>query len=261
MQKIINLMVDVTGFATTSRFLDVGSGIGKPNLHVAQYPGVEFSCGIEMEHTRWSLGMTCLNACLDSAATQQEKEEEKKTKKKKTANNLLLQGNTMFLHNNICEAKTFDPFTHVYMFSIGFPPPLWTKLSEMWNSSGSSSELEGSRNCEYLICYHGPKAIIEDYEFDVTLLAQMPTSMHGSKEGHMGYIYKRKQKSAPARDHKPRFRGQKQRTSSRRVVKCDPLFQHSWDLVQKGFNPLRDHVCQKVQETLSGGRRTRRSTQ
>merc|ERR1711935_355086 len=162
----------------------------------------ELSCGVEMEHSRWFLGMTCLKSVLDAAQVQQQQN-------KPMDDESSIRGNCMFLHNNILEAKTFDPFTHVYMFSIGFPPPLWTKLSEMWNSSGSSSELEGSRNCEYLICYHGPKAIIEDYEFDVTLLAQMPTSMHGSKEGHMGYIYKRKPKSIHARDRKPRASGEK----------------------------------------------------
>jgi hypothetical protein len=134
----------------------------------------------------------------------------------------------------------------------------------MWNTSSSStapSEPEGTRNCEYLICYHGPKAIIEDYEFNVELLAQMPTSMHGSKEGHMGYIYKRKnKKSAAGKSRKSKDSGEKQRASSRRAVKCDPLFQHSFDLVQQGLDPLHEHVSQQLEESLGGGRRTRRST-
>ena len=65
MQQVIDLMIETTCFSSSSRFIDVGSGIGKANLHVAQYPGVEFSCGIELDHTRWSMGMHCLNACLD----------------------------------------------------------------------------------------------------------------------------------------------------------------------------------------------------
>jgi hypothetical protein len=112
MQKMIDLMMEHTGFDSSSRFIDVGSGIGKPNLHVAQYPGVTFSCGVEMEHTRWSLGMTCLKAILDQAVAdgrdgiKQGVEEQ-------------IQGNCVFLHSNILEAKVFNPFTHVYMFSIG----------------------------------------------------------------------------------------------------------------------------------------------
>merc|ERR1712194_78661 len=197
---MVDLMEEHTGFSSSTRFIDVGSGIGKPNLHVAQYPGVEFSCGVEMEHNRWSLGMTCLKACLNAAVLEREEVSSKESK------NHLLQGNTMFMHNNILEAKTFDPFTHVYMFSIGFPPELWDALSKMWNRSDSGS-------CEYLICYSGPKDIIGYYEFDVELIVQTPTSMHGSKESHMGYIYRR----TTAKKHK-------KKTTLNRNVACDPLF-------------------------------------
>ncbi|KAL3931414.1 MAG: hypothetical protein SGARI_004214, partial [Bacillariaceae sp.] len=157
MQKMINRMMETTGFSSKSRFIDVGSGIGKPNLHVAQYPGVAFSCGVEMEHTRWSLGMTCLKACLDKAVEQrQDNSLSQSTDDDDDDDASLIQGNTVFLHKNITEAKTFDPFTHVYMFSIGFPPDLWLNLSEQWNNSDPDA-------CKYLICYHGPKDIIDCY--------------------------------------------------------------------------------------------------
>jgi hypothetical protein len=109
MQKMINLMMTHTNLNSQSRFIDVGSGIGKPNLHVAQYPGVEFSCGVEMEQVRWSLGMTCLQAILNAAATQPANLPDEEA----------IQCRCIFLHRNIKEARTFDPFTHVYMFSIG----------------------------------------------------------------------------------------------------------------------------------------------
>uniref|UniRef100_A0A7S4AKE0 DOT1 domain-containing protein n=1 Tax=Pseudo-nitzschia australis TaxID=44445 RepID=A0A7S4AKE0_9STRA len=238
MQKMIDLMVKNTDFSSSSRFIDVGSGIGKPNLHVAQYPGVEFSCGVEMEHNRWSLGMSCLKACLN-AATQ---EREQSTMINEIS---LLQGNTMFLHNNILEAKTFDPFTHVYMFSIGFPPELWIQLSNMWNASDAG-------DCQHLICYAGPKDVIESYEFDVELLTQMPTSMHGSKESHMGYIYRRMTKKKGSK------RGGKAPKTS---VPCDPLFRPSYNLVQKGLKQLESEVDRQVEEEMGGSRRTRGSRQ
>lgn len=240
MQKMVDLMVKHTGFSSSSRFIDVGSGIGKPNLHVAQYPGVEFSCGVEMEHSRWTLGMTCLKACLNAAVREREQ-----LTTKKDNNNSLLQGNTVFLHNNILEAKTFDPFTHVYMFSIGFPPHLWIELSKMWNRSDAGS-------CQYLICYAGPKNIIDCYEFDVELLAQTPTSMHGSKEGHMGYIYRRTgiQKGSKAKG-----------TTSKRTVVCDPLFKPSYELVKRGLKELERDVDRQVKEEMGGSQRTTRSRQ
>ena len=112
----------------------------------------------------------------------------------------------------------------------GFPPPLWEKLSEMYNKSQS----------EYLICYHGPRNIIDKYEFNVELIAQMTTSMHGSKEGHMGYIYKR---TKPARKSKSN--------------PCDKLFQQSWKLVQSGLSPLHKDVTDQVEKTMGTGRKTR----
>ena len=229
MQKMVDQMVQHTGFSSSSRFIDVGSGIGKPNLHVAQYPGVEFSCGVEMQHNRWSLRMSCLKACLNAAAVQDGERQETAS----TTNNSLLQGNTMFLHNNILEAKTFDPFTHVYMFSIGFPPDLWIELSNMWNRSDSGS-------CQYLICYSGPRNIIDCYEFDVELLLKIPsTSMHGSTESHMGYIYSRTTKN----------------------VACDPLFKPSYQLVKSGLKELEKEVDRQVKVERGGSQRTTRSRQ
>ncbi len=222
MQKMINLMVKHCGLNTESRFIDVGSGIGKPNFHVAQYPGVSFSCGIEVEQTRWALGMTCLKAILDVSMEQQGKDSFTGTTG--------VRGNTVFLHKDITEAQTFDPFTHVYMFSIGFPPPLWLKLSDMWNRS----------EAPYLICYHGPKDIIHSYEFDVELIAQTQTSMHGSKEGHMGYIYKR----IPI-------------VTKMNPNACDPLFASSWELVKGGLPLLYRDVVKQVQEMMGRRRITR----
>jgi hypothetical protein len=111
MQKMINLMKEHTGFSAESRFIDVGSGIGKPNLHVVQDPGVCFSYGIEVETARWLLGMTCLKGMLEAAVVD-------------TQSTLLIEAERikhkcMFEEGDIRQARIFDPFTHVYMFSIG----------------------------------------------------------------------------------------------------------------------------------------------
>jgi hypothetical protein len=55
MHKIVNYLVDECNLSTDSRFIDVGSGLGKPNFHVAQYPGVRISIGIELEKIRWEV--------------------------------------------------------------------------------------------------------------------------------------------------------------------------------------------------------------
>ena len=53
MQKVVDLMVAQCALNNQSRFIDVGSGLGKPNFHVAQDPAVRLSLGVELEHIRW----------------------------------------------------------------------------------------------------------------------------------------------------------------------------------------------------------------
>jgi hypothetical protein len=50
MQKMTNVMIEYTNLSKDSQFIDGGCRFGKPNLHMAQYPGVDVSYGIKMEH-------------------------------------------------------------------------------------------------------------------------------------------------------------------------------------------------------------------
>ena len=107
---------------------------------------------------------------------------------------------------------------------------LWIALAKIWNRSSSP----------YLICYHGPKDIIDTYEFDVELIAQKQTSMHGSKEGHMGYIYKRKSNRAFDQEA------------------CDPAFEGAFAKAkQLSVAELRANVEQEVDRLHGTGPSTR----
>jgi hypothetical protein len=55
MQNVIAFLVAECSFDIYSRFIDVGAGRGKPNLHVAQDPGVRLSIGIELMEIRWKV--------------------------------------------------------------------------------------------------------------------------------------------------------------------------------------------------------------
>lgn len=55
MQRVINLLVDKCEMSSRSRFIDVGSGLGKPNFHAAQSPAVRLSIGVELEDIRWQV--------------------------------------------------------------------------------------------------------------------------------------------------------------------------------------------------------------
>jgi len=220
MQKMTNFMIEHTGLSKDSRFIDVGCGLAKPNLHVAQYPGVDFSYGIEMEHVRWMLGMANLYQVLEAAKRDEVdgKEEE-------------IGHSCYFAHGDITDANHFDPFTHVYMFDIGFPPRLFLQLAEMWNTSQS----------EFLICYHAPRLMIDRYGFNVELIVQTPTSMHGSAEGHTGYIYRRSE------DCKVSSKACKTKTFG---VPCDPLFSKAWKTCRAGLDAVREHTAEEVEKHM-----------
>lgn len=121
--------------------------------------------------------------------------------------------------------------THLFfpLNNIRFPPRLWEHLAVMFNRSSSP----------YLICYHSPSDIIERYGFSVKLVVQAPTSMHGSSEGHMGYIYVRN--------------GKKDAVSNR----CDPVFKDAWEAVKGGIDELNQTLENQMNQKCNNGRLTR----
>lgn len=106
----------------------------------------------------------------------------------------------------------------------------------MWNRSLSP----------YLLCYSGPKNIIDCYEFDVELVTQTSTSMHGSKEGHMAYLYRRP-------------KGSETIESESRQPKCDELFVEPWKLVNLGLDKLKEEVDAQLDKKMVSGTSTRAS--
>ena len=64
MQRIVETLKTHCQFGAEHSFIDVGSGLGKPNVHAAQDPGAIMSYGLELEELRWQLGMVNLKALL-----------------------------------------------------------------------------------------------------------------------------------------------------------------------------------------------------
>jgi hypothetical protein len=73
--------------------------------------------------------------------------------------------------------------------------------------------------------------------------------MHGSSEGHSGYIYKRTQPSC-------RNSG-RAATRMNTTTLCDPIFHDAYELVKSGFEPLYKAISDRVQKELYGSRATR----
>uniref|UniRef100_A0AAV1V5F3 DOT1 domain-containing protein n=1 Tax=Peronospora matthiolae TaxID=2874970 RepID=A0AAV1V5F3_9STRA len=162
-QRVVDYLKDHCELSEASCFVDVGSGLGKPNFHVSVDPGVQVSYGIELEELRWHLSLHNLRSVL-SLDSQRHK-----------------PLSTVFTAGDITHAHTFEPFSHVYTFDVGFPPDVMDKMAEMFNRSSA----------KYFVSFHSPRKVVETYGFSVTNIGRVATSMAGSSEGHQCYFYRR----------------------------------------------------------------------
>ena len=146
MQHVINFLKEHCEFNKSSRFIDIGSGLGKPTIHVTLDPGVRLSVGIEVQKDRYE--MSIQNGCAILA-----------TLKDSAAESL----NFAFVNEDVNNAYTLDPFTHVYSFDVGMPPETLKAIAWQFNNSYSA---------KYLACYHPPSLVIHQYGFKVLYIGQ-----------------------------------------------------------------------------------------
>ena len=103
---------------------------------------------------------------------------------------------------------------------------------------------------EYLICYHAPHLIQDRYGFNVELIVQSTTSMHGSSENHMGYIYRR----STATPKKNKTTITVKHDDIPRGIPCDPLFVKAWESTRNSASELFDEVHLDLKTNLSSQR-------
>ena len=155
-------MKDQCELNSESTFIDIGSGLGKPNFHAAQ-EGIRLSIGVELVNIRHQLCMQNLLKVIQST------------------NDSINTTGVNFISADITKAKTLYPFSHVYQFDLGFEPELHHYIANMFNRSES---------CDYLISYRRPREI-DRYGYNVEFLCDSSTHMSGSGESHKCYFYKK----------------------------------------------------------------------
>ncbi|KAF0686817.1 Aste57867_21414 [Aphanomyces stellatus] len=217
MGKIIDYMVEHCDFSDQSVFLDIGSGLGKPNFHAAVTPGVAISYGVELEDQRWELSLYNLRAVLTSTVRSKVRP-------------------VIFTQGDINDAETLDPFSHVYSFDVGFPPAVMAHIAECFNDS---------RESRYFISFHGPKKVIDQYGFDVEEIGRLATSMAGSSEGHAVYFYRKTDTPASSS------------ASSDDEIEIDPMFRAGFQVVQQGHDKVVEWIEGHVSQRRSLGRTRR----
>ena len=167
--RIVDFLKSECELDTSSTFIDIGAGLGKPNLHVALDPGVKASVGVELGGERWWQSQDILWHGF-----------EKNTAKETGLDSL--HGPIFLAHADFLEINSLNDFSHVYMFDKGFPPALMDHIAHVFNSSPNS---------QYLMCFKKPRVIIEHYEFQVKEIGRVRTSMSGSGESNTCYFYQK----------------------------------------------------------------------
>lgn len=197
-------------FNQNSNFIDIGSGLGKPCLHVAQDPGVKFSFGIEVSEVRWRLSISAFHKILQTTLLQVPEQR--------------INHKCFFALGDIKRAVSFDPLTHVYMYNHGFHPVELSEIANKFNNSFTS---------QYLICYLNYKKV-QEYGFDVEPpICSIKTSMAGSNTCHTAYIYKHKLMPIAV--------------SRTTTATCDPLYRMGYFSVNKGLEYMVDYMKNKAE--------------
>lgn len=161
-QNIVNFLCEHLDFDSSSSFLDIGSGLGKPSLHVALNPGVRLSFGIEVEDLRWKLSMHNLRYALKEVGG-------------------FPSQTVHFVRDDVANVHHLTPFTHIYMFDLTFLPALMSKVGRAFNNSSTVRSL---------VSFQRPDRIT--FFFNVDLVGQIRTRMHCSSENHTAFIYRSK---------------------------------------------------------------------
>ena len=94
--------MSATALSSFSCFIDVGCGLGKPQLHVAQMTGAEFSYGIELDELQVFLTNFNLQRIIQVAETNSD-----------------INTNCLVKHGDIDVAFIFDPFTLFICLLLG----------------------------------------------------------------------------------------------------------------------------------------------
>mmetsp|Transcript_7722 Transcript_7722/g.11463 ORF Transcript_7722/g.11463 Transcript_7722/m.11463 type:complete len:419 (-) Transcript_7722:36-1292(-) len=240
MQKVINYMIDNCEMVPSSRFIDVGSGLGKPNFHVTQDIAVRVSIGIELEKIRYQLGMLNLKSAIAEMSENVQINSEEDAK--------LIHG-INFVHGDIFDVSSTDPFTHIYMYDVGFPSFLHMKIAEYFNNS---------THAQYMVSYRPPRRIIKEFGYQVIEIGSINTSMTGSGEKHTAYFYKRTNTPAPciARPNTSILRIPPRPGSSEQPVDvvCADKFKECIDLAVGPLEECTEYVNAAVNTMISSAR-------
>ena len=144
-------------------FLDVGHGLGKPNVHYSQLGSKKkISIGIECSEHRYNLSIRWHKDMIGSLKNEE------------------LNGGFCFVHLDGLELQTLNPFKHIFMFDCGYSKQFCLRLATLLKA------------CKTLETFASWRTVFfwREKGLDLKSVGQFTTSLLGSKENKTGYIYR-----------------------------------------------------------------------
>ena len=105
MESVIDKMKEVQNFNSSSKFLDIGCGIGKPNYFAAHNPRVDLSYGVEIHDEIYKRAQGIFKKLYNFEGHIDD-----------TDTIAQMLGKCHFHHLDIKTCDTLNPFTHIYMY-------------------------------------------------------------------------------------------------------------------------------------------------
>ena len=171
--ELVKLSLVTPGAST---FLELGSGTGKPSFHFSSF----FRCltvGIEVDY------------CLFFASLGNVKKVYLKAQELGFPS-----PSVAFLHRDMFDMSSFDPFEIIYSFDKLFEPELLKHIARIFNSS---------TKCKVFISYQKPLNLQRAGFVDLTLQQKLQLKMIGSGEIKTCYIFTRRSTGPRRNDSLP----------------------------------------------------------
>ena len=164
-QSLCYELVRLSLVSPGSLLLELGAGVGKPSLHFSSF----FRCltvGIEIDYPLYFASLGNLKKVYSKA------------------DELGFQPPSVaFVHSDISNLSSFDPFEVIYSFDCLFEPALLMHIGRVFNDSSK---------CKVFMSYKKP-AVLQDLGFiGLRLMAKLPMKMIGSRELKTCFVYTRR---------------------------------------------------------------------
>lgn len=157
--NIVLALQKYTNIDQDSIFLDIGSGLGKPCVHVAYVVGCR-CVGIEIVGARWRQSLDSVSAA------------------KRVCKSF---PTPLMLHADMRSMESLSPFTHVFAFDSCYTSDDLCTLLNLFNNS----------TCTALVSFCNPKKAARHGLHDCECPVTIQVRMRGSGERHTAYIYRK----------------------------------------------------------------------